>query len=193
MTLFILFPNLLLRVQFRMQTFDFLTLTFHFLHLRFKVRVMLPVEGGGEVFGRERHGKRRLVAEVRLVVNVLQERRLDYELLAVRAVWKADVVVQAGGELAIDFCLSVVGDDYQGILHSVGPSVHYLCGVFACRLVNYDADKVLVYYFYLDFRHDAGGFGAVVTPAGFSGQQEAEQVNVVRRHDACGITIVFCI
>jgi hypothetical protein len=32
------------------QTFDFLTLAFHFLHLRFKFRMMLLVESGGEVF-----------------------------------------------------------------------------------------------------------------------------------------------
>jgi hypothetical protein len=31
------------------QAFDFLTLAFHFLQLRFKVCVMLTVEGGGEV------------------------------------------------------------------------------------------------------------------------------------------------
>jgi hypothetical protein len=61
--------------------------------------------------------------------------------------------------------------------------VYYLRGVFACRLVDYDADKVLVYYFYLDFRHDVGGFGAVAVSASFAGQQEAEQMNVVRRHD----------
>jgi hypothetical protein len=40
-------------VQFGVQPFDFQALTFHFLHMGFKFFVMLPVEGGGKVFGGE--------------------------------------------------------------------------------------------------------------------------------------------
>ena len=72
---------------------------------------MLTVEGGSEVFGGERHGEGRLIAEVRLVVHVLEERRLDDEPLAVRTVEHADVVVQADCQLAVHFCLSVGGGD----------------------------------------------------------------------------------
>jgi hypothetical protein len=68
--------------------------------------------------------------------------------------------------------------------------VCYLRGVFAYRLVDYDADKVLVYNCHLDFRRHVGGFGAVVVSAGFAGQQETEQVNVVCCHDAFGDIVV---
>jgi hypothetical protein len=39
---------------------------------------------------------------------------------------------------------------------------------------------------YLDFSRHVGGFGAVVASAGFAGQQEAEQVNIICRQDAGG-------
>ena len=45
------------------------------MSLHIKIFVMLTVEGGGEVFGGERHGKGRLVAEARLVVDVPEERQ----------------------------------------------------------------------------------------------------------------------
>ena len=77
------FLPLLFRVQFGTKTFDFLTLAFHFAHLRFEVFVVLTVKGGGKVFGSERHGKGRLVAEARFVVHVFEERRLDDKLLSV--------------------------------------------------------------------------------------------------------------
>ncbi|MDR2653578.1 MAG: hypothetical protein LBC68_14960 [Prevotellaceae bacterium] len=50
------FSILLLRTQLRVQAFD--SLAFHFPQLRFK---FVTVEGGGEVFGSERHRERRLV------------------------------------------------------------------------------------------------------------------------------------
>ena len=56
--------QLLFLVQFAMELFDFLSLAFYFPHLRLKIFVMLTVEGGGEVFGGERHGEGRLVVDV---------------------------------------------------------------------------------------------------------------------------------
>ena len=148
---------------------------------------MLAVEGGGEVFGGERHGEGRLVAEARLVVDVFEERCLDDELLAVRTVGHPDVVVQAGGQLAVHFrCAVVGGDDDYGIVYARRPSVRNLSGVFACRPVYHDADVVFVDDLHLDFGYDVGGFGAVVVSAAFAGQQEAEQMNVVRRENAGG-------
>jgi hypothetical protein len=102
---------------------------FYFLQLSLEISVLLTVESGGEVFGRERHGKRRRVAEKRLVVHVLEERRFDDELLAVRACGHLDVIVQARGDFAIDFAAlqqSEGGkyDDSYSLL--AAPSSYYL-------------------------------------------------------------------
>jgi hypothetical protein len=64
--------------------FQLLTVKLDGADVRFKFFVVLTVDGGGQVFGRERHSEGGLRAETGIVVDVTQERDLGNEMAILR-------------------------------------------------------------------------------------------------------------